>query len=1045
MKNNYLLHFSLFMAMLFVPVVAWGQTPKSLDISQGSITITSAGYKIGDGNEQSYKGAYTISGTTTTNTVTVSSGTHNITLDGASIDVSTTEYSCAFAIATGAQVNLTLTGENVLQSGEEKAALNVPEVEGPVATLIITKESTGSLFAKGGASAAGIGGNRHESAGIITINGGHITAEALNFVGDPAGIGGGNYGNAGTITITGGYVYAYGSQKGIGGGHRHDNPTIGTQGSITISGGVVVANGIGTNERTQKISTTITGGIVFSTGLINNNNERSWSGIIADGSTIATIYPKNGTGYTLAANDSIPEGYTLQIESGKTLTVGEGNTFTNKGTIQIQSGGSLQNNGTMINEGTLTNSGTFSGNKIKPSLKLSASSGSTSYGVNHTFTYTYNGDGEVSVRSSNENIAKASVSGNTVTVSPVGGGKATITVSAAEGNLYASSIDQPYEVEVTKATLTDGNFTFSAPGGLSYTGQPLTFGPTVTTQLSVGDIIETYYKDNKGNGLRSITDAGTYTVKIDVEGSNNNNAATNITNLSWKITVDKAPLTNADFTFTAPENLVYTGEPLIVGTTVTTELTVGTITEEYYKDYQKVDAVTDAGTYTVKINVEESGNNKPATGITGEGNKPWTFTVAKKKIIITPNPDQVLFTGWEDGDIRYTTDVEDIELLGALSIEENDDNTYKIVNPATGGLALSEDDAKNYFLEFTADVPITVYDVSEAEVEATVTDGANGHGWANESLTLKAPTGFVFTDADGSTSEGETKKFTAEGDYYLQLATGGEIYPHPLPIDKTVPLVPTAPDEGSLTTKTATFTLSDLLSGIASYTVSENGTEIATWPVTKATTVGEPSLVYTFTGTPGSTHTLDFKATDMAGNEATSLVRFTLKSNPYIPSYYDIFLESSDSVRLSSGSTSVLEGNSFTVTAEVAEGYDPATLVVEYKRGRSGVWRTLEADSNGKYRVRSVYDDIYVRASVRRVGDPTAVEGVPGGASRIWAVGSRIRIGAARPVSVRVVSLGGHLVRSEQLPAGDSEIQGLPQGVYIVLLSDGSRGKVMVY
>ena len=199
---------------------------------------------------------------------------------------------------------------------------------------------------------------------------------------------------------------------------------------------------------------------------------------------------------------------------------------------------------------------------------------------------------------------------------------------------------------------------------------------------------------------------------------------------------------------------------------------------------------------------------------------------------------------------------------------------------------------------------------------------------------------------------------------------------------------------------------------------------------------------------PGSKHTLDFEVTDMAGNKATSSVEFTLKSNPYVPpvsSYYDIYLESSDSVRLSSGSRVVEEGYSFTVTAEVAEGYDPATLVVEYKRGRSGVWRTLEADSNGKYRVRSVYDDIYVRASVRRDGDPTAVESVPGGASRIWAVGSRIRIGAARPVSVRVVSLGGHLVRSEQLPAGDSEIQGLPQGVYIVLLSDGSRGKVMVY
>ena len=35
MKNNNLLHFSLFMAMLFVSVAVWGQTPQSLDISKG--------------------------------------------------------------------------------------------------------------------------------------------------------------------------------------------------------------------------------------------------------------------------------------------------------------------------------------------------------------------------------------------------------------------------------------------------------------------------------------------------------------------------------------------------------------------------------------------------------------------------------------------------------------------------------------------------------------------------------------------------------------------------------------------------------------------------------------------------------------------------------------------------------------------------------------------------------------------------------------------------------------------------------------------------
>lgn len=429
-----------------------------------------------------------------------------------------------------------------------------------------------------------------------------------------------------------------------------------------------------------------------------------------------------------------------------------------------------------------------------------------------------------------------------------------------------------------------------------------------------------------------------------------------------------------------------------------------------------------------------------------------TFKIVPMEVTVTPDPNQALFAGGQEGTITYThtgfVDGDKVTFDGALSYKD-ENGKHIITNPDANGLVLQGEKAGNYTLSFSSSpIEIHIYSESADKLEASIVPNdalPNINGWYNElPLTLTAPTGFTLKEA------GDANSWTISQDdsYTYHLVTGGVEYSHELAVDTTDPAIPTAPDEGSLTTTTATFTLSDLLSGIASYTVSEAGTEIATWPVTKAATVGEPSLVYTFTGTPGSKHTLDFEVTDMAGNTATSSVEFTLKSNPYVPpvsSYYDIYLESSDSVRLSSGSTSVEEGYSFTFTAEVAEGYDPATLVVEYKRGRSGAWRTLEADGNGKYRVRSVYDDIYVRASVRRDGDPTAVENVPGGASRIWAVGSRIRIGAARPVSVRVVSLGGHLVRSEQLPAGDSEILGLPQGVYIVLLSDGSRGKVMIY
>ena len=63
---------------------------------------------------------------------------------------------------------------------------------------------------------AGIGGNNHERAGTLVVNGGNVEARGGY---SAAGIGGGaqghwagNYGNGGTVVINGGTVYAEGNQ-----------------------------------------------------------------------------------------------------------------------------------------------------------------------------------------------------------------------------------------------------------------------------------------------------------------------------------------------------------------------------------------------------------------------------------------------------------------------------------------------------------------------------------------------------------------------------------------------------------------------------------------------------------------------------------------------------------------------------------------------------------------------------------------------------------------------------------------------------------------
>ena len=125
-----------------------------LDISRGSIEITDtsvSGYDSSGNNVTATDSdGYIITGSTTSNTVTVS-GTQNITLQNATIDLPEDSWVCAFDIGDGGDVTLTLEGVNTIKSGVECAGIDVVEGE----KLEIT--GTGSLTVTGGRYGAGIG------------------------------------------------------------------------------------------------------------------------------------------------------------------------------------------------------------------------------------------------------------------------------------------------------------------------------------------------------------------------------------------------------------------------------------------------------------------------------------------------------------------------------------------------------------------------------------------------------------------------------------------------------------------------------------------------------------------------------------------------------------------------------------------------------------------------------------------------------------------------------------------------------------------------
>ena len=243
---------------------------------------------------------------------------------------------------------------------------------------------------------AGIGGDAkfsnddaNQDAGNITVNGGRITANGC--VG--AAIGGGGYsvmyktgGNGGAITINGGTVSVYTSAGGaaIGGGSGWfggDAGTItinggtvragrnwggtaiggggsvnasgGDGGTISISGGAyVTASGIGSGGGADLGNLSLSGDsilVLTGTSLPAYSNTDSWNGLVISKDNSGSIY--GDSDFTLTQDVEIPEGVTLNIESGKTLIVSDGVTLTNNG--------SITGSGTLDGKGDLEGSGTI--------------------------------------------------------------------------------------------------------------------------------------------------------------------------------------------------------------------------------------------------------------------------------------------------------------------------------------------------------------------------------------------------------------------------------------------------------------------------------------------------------------------------------------------------------------------------------------------------------------------------------------------------------------------------------------------------------------
>lgn len=145
------------------------------------------------------------------------------------------------------------------------------------------------------------------------------------------------------------------------------------------------------------------------------------------------------------------------------------------------------------------------------------------------------------------------------------------------------------------------------------------------------------------SGDTKATDAGNYTatVKLDTDRYQWSSTVTDNT-LTW--TISKRAAQATDFTFAAPENLIWDGHAKAATITLNAPLTLGGCTTSLvYKQGDKVvENPTDPGTYQVYLVITGDGNFAPTDGLTAAT---WTFTIQ--------HPTDHVWGSWQHDDTQH--------------------------------------------------------------------------------------------------------------------------------------------------------------------------------------------------------------------------------------------------------------------------------------------------------------------------------------------------------------------------------------------------------
>ena len=621
--------------------------------------------------------------------------------------------------------------------------------------------------------------------------------------------------------------------------------------------------------------------------------------------------------------------------------------------------------------------------------------------------------------------------------------------------------------------------------------QPLTidnnfeYGTTIIplAKSAFGTVTYLYSTEENGTYTDDLpSDIGKYYVKAKVEAKNDGNETYDgLESTLESFNIVKAELTADMFDFSAPDNgsggnPVYDGNKKeAIVTAKTSYQGVGIITPVYYKadnTESLSDAPTDAGTYKVKITVAEGKNYKAVDNDNAIGLDAWTFTIDKATPACnTPTDlkatygqklkDVVLPDGWTwdkletsvgdatmhanvfpatftPDDTKNYTEVKDNLSITVSKVTPTADN-FTFTAPASSGSIIYDGEAKEatvavkdglaigaITVKYYRDNTITKASPSDDPREAPVNGGLYtvkidvAESNNNKAVNDITDPSWTFT-IDKASLQASDFKFTPPTnlvyDGQFKVATIEAVRPL-AGLEQIIPYYYDS-NGGSgmeLPQNVGTFTVKAVIDGGINYISTSDLTD-PTW---------------TFTITPA----------DPPVNPPVEPDPPVIPDNPNpAPVHYTITLPTVEGVATdpAAGSYKVESGDSFSFLLTLGEGYQKDSHPVVTARGE-----TLTPNaSTGKYIIRNVRSDITVEISGIVKDVATGNESLSDG-FHITTSGSLLLVTVPRATRLYLTDTSGRLILSRLLPAGDTRIDELASGVYLLTLEGEGTKKILL-